>query len=353
MPAKSRPHARQLRLRYRPPYDWDASLRFLAARAMAGVERVRDGGYERTILVSGVVRSATANSARKAPTGPTSGGGAPAWLRVTNATDESALNLTLWDVPARAQDDIVGRIRRMFGLDTDPDEVRRVLGRDRALAPHLERWPGMRIPGGWDGYEIAVRAILGQQVSVAAARTLAARLVARFGSPAARPPSALDDPAQAPLTTLFPEPGALAVREAADLSAIGLSARRALALRDMTRALLSGEVALSTDDDDDGSEGGDGNATTGGPERGADPLAAFTKRWVALPGIGPWTAHYIALRGLCHRDAFPAGDLILRRAANPGGDALTERALTERARAWRPWRAYAAVYLWRSVVDPD
>ncbi len=346
MPAKSRQHARQLRLRYRPPFDWDASLRFLAARAMAGVERVRDGGYERTITVSGAasgaVSGATVNSARKAPTGPASGGAggdAPAWLRVTDATDEPALNLTLWGVPARAQDNIVGRIRRMFGLDTDPDEVRQVLGRDRALAPHLERWPGMRIPGGWDGYEIAVRAILGQQVSVAAARTLAARLVARFGNPAARPPSALDAPELAPLTTLFPEPGALAVREADELSAIGLTARRAQALRDMTRALLSGQVALSTDDDTS--------------DNGADPLAAFTKRWVALPGIGPWTAHYIALRGLCHRDAFPAGDLILRRAANPGGDALTERALTERARAWRPWRAYAAVYLWRSVVDPD
>jgi AraC family transcriptional regulator of adaptative response / DNA-3-methyladenine glycosylase II len=207
----------------------------------------------------------------------------------------------------------------MLDLDADPVAIAQVLGADPVLAPLLEARPGMRLPSGWDGFEIAVRAIVGQQVSVAAARTVASRLAARFGA-------ALDGASEPGLAYSFPTPAALA---SADLSAVGLTRSKAATIKGIAQAVLDGTIDFV----------------------GTRTLDETTRRWVELPGIGPWTAQYIALRALGHPDAFPAEDLVLRREAAQGRDALTARALLARADRWRPWRAYAATLLWTHAAD--
>ncbi len=291
-----------LQLGYRPPYSFDAMLDVLRSRALPGVEAVDGDSYVRVI----------------AP--PDDDPGAPpGWLRISAAAgSEHALRLEVHGVaPARLLP-IVTRLRRMFDLDANPQVIAATLSHDRLLEPLLRRHPGLRLPSGWDGFEIAVRAVLGQQVSMAAARTLAVRLSQRFGHP-------LTAPCAPGLDRLFPSPAALAD---ADLASIGVTQARAETIRGVARALLDGRV--------------DFNA-----ERTLDDATA---RWTALPGIGPWTAQYIALRALGHPDAFPGGDLVLRRAAG-GESAPTSRALSIRAEAWRPWRAYAAIQLWRKAAD--
>lgn len=231
---------------------------------------------------------------------------------------EHALKLELHGAPPSRMLEIVHRLRRMFDLDADPRAIGDALAVDARLRPLVRQRPGLRIPGGWDGFEIAVRAIIGQQISVAGARTLATRLSQRFGQ-------ALPVPFASGLDHLFPTPEALAD---ADLAAIGLTRARAETVRTMARALLDGRVDFR-------------------PER---TLEDFTARWVTLPGIGPWTAHYIALRALGHPDAFPADDLVLQRALPNDGSRMTARALTARAEAWRPWRAYSVMQLWRDAT---
>lgn len=291
-----------LRLGYRPPYDFAAMLDFLRGRALPGVEVVDDGSYSRVI-------------------GSTQ---APGWLRVSQwpishrASDEHALRLELHGALPSQMLEIVNRLRRMFDLDADPRAIADALGADARLRPLLKKRPGLRVPSGWDGFEIAVRAIIGQQISVAGARTLATRLAHRFGTP-------LSAPLAQGLDHLFPAAEALAD---ADLAAIGLTRARAETLRTMARALLDGRVDFR-------------------PERTLDD---FTSRWVALPGIGPWTAQYIALRALGHPDAFPAEDLVLQRALPHDGSRLSAKALAARAEAWRPWRAYSVIHLWKDSM---
>ena len=291
-----------LRLGYRPPYDFTAMLDFLRGRALPGVEVVDDASYSRVI-----------GSAQ-----------APGWLRVSQwpashrASDEHALKLELHGALPSQMLEIINRLRRMFDLDADPRAIADALGTDSRLRPLLKKRPGLRVPSGWDGFEIAVRAIIGQQISVAGARTLATRLAHRFGTPLAAPlAQGLDH--------LFPAAEALAD---ADLASIGLTRARAETLRTMARALLDGRVDFR-------------------PERTLDD---FTSRWVALPGIGPWTAHYIALRALGHPDAFPADDLVLQRALPNDGSRLSAKALAARAEAWRPWRAYSVIHLWKDSM---
>ena len=289
-----------LRLGYRPPHDLDSMFAFLRGRALPGVEAVDATGYARLVA---------------APTG-----GAPAaWLRVGPCPGGGhALRLELHGVPPARLLEVVGRVRRMFDLDADPAVIAETLSAAPQLRPLLRKRPGLRLPAGWDGFEIAVRAVLGQQVSVAAARTLATRIAQRFGTPLEAPP--------APgLTHLFPGPEALAN---ADLAGIGLTGARADTVRTVARAVLDGRVDFR-------------------PERTLDDCV---ERWTALPGIGAWTAHYIAMRALGHPDAFPADDLVLRRAVGGAGPAPTGRALTALAEAWRPWRAYAVIHLWRDAT---
>jgi AraC family transcriptional regulator of adaptative response / DNA-3-methyladenine glycosylase II len=205
---------------------------------------------------------------------------------------------------------ITADARRVFDLSADPALVAGALRRDPLLAPLVKRRPGLRIPGAWDPFECAVRAVIGQQVSVAAARTLAARLVERAGT---RLPAAWQG-----LTHLFPSPARLA---GADLSGLGLTAGRARALHGLARAVVEGRLDLR----------GDGTA--------------LVEALRSLDGIGDWTAQYVALRAAAEPDAFPAGDLVLRRAAGGRGP-LTATALEKRAERWRPWRGYAVFHLW-------
>lgn len=292
-----------LRLGYRPPHDFEAMLDFLRGRALPGVEHVDGESYTRVIGTPA----------------------APGWLRVSRAeakTGEHALSLELHGAAPGELLGIVQRLRRMFDLDADPQAIASALSRDARLRPLLRKRPGLRLPSGWDGFEIAVRAIIGQQVSVAAARTLTARLAQHFGH-ALEGDAATRFPAS--LTHLFPTPEALAD---ADVGEIGLTRARAQTVRTVARALLDGDVDF----------------------RGERVLEDFVSRWVALPGIGPWTAHYMALRALGHPDAFPAEDLVLQRAVPVDGSRLGAKALAARAQAWRPWRGYAVIHLWRESM---
>lgn len=285
----------QLKLVYRPPFDFRASLDFLRQRVLPGIERVDADRYARVIDADG------------------------AWLELAEwGAGEPALQLSLHGAGAAALPGIVQRVRRMFDLDADPSAIHAQLAGDALLAPLVEAQPGLRLPGGWDGFEVAMRAVLGQQVSIAAATTLARRLVTAHGRPITSPIA--DD-----LHSLFPLPEQLAE---VDLVDIGLPGKRAATLNVVAHALAAGEIGF-------------------GPEQSLD---AFIADWTALPGIGDWTAHYIAMRGLRHPDAFPAGDLVLRKQAG-AGIALSEKQLRARAEAWRPWRSYAVIQLWRAASD--
>lgn len=287
-----------LRLGYRPPYAFDALLAFLRTRALPGVELVDAHSYARVF-------------------GPAS---APGWLRLSAwPGGEHALQLQLHCPQSTQLLGVVTTLRRMFDLDANPQAIADTFRHHAVLGPLVARHPGLRLPGGWDGFEIAVRAILGQQISVAAARTLATRIVQRWGEPL--PAAPLPG-----LERLFPTPAALAQ---ADLREIGVTTTRAATISGMAQALLDGRVDF----------------------RAEQSLDEFVARWVALPGIGEWTAHYIAMRALSEPDAFPAADLILRREATTDATPLSTKALTLRAEAWRPWRAYAVIHLWRGTSD--
>jgi AraC family transcriptional regulator of adaptative response / DNA-3-methyladenine glycosylase II len=301
---RRKPYAAQndslvLRLHYRPPYDFHAMLTFLRGRALPGIEVVDDESYTRVF-------------------GPPD---TPGWLRLSAWPEqENALRLQLHCPQPAQMLSVVTRVRRMFDLDADPQAIATALQTTAPMRASLRKYPGLRLPGSWDGFEVAVRAILGQQVSVAAARTLASRVVHRYGAP-------LSTPVAPGLECLFPTPETLAD---ADLNALGITTARAQTIRGVARALLDGRVDFRVE----------------------QSLDEFVQRWVALPGIGEWTAHYMAMRGMSHPDAFPAADLILRRAASGDGSTLSTKALTQMAEAWRPWRAYAVMHLWRSVSQP-
>jgi AraC family transcriptional regulator, regulatory protein of adaptative response / DNA-3-methyladenine glycosylase II len=293
-----------LRLGFRPPYAFGDMLAFLRTRALPGIEVVEPDAYVRVI-------AGERNDPR----------GVPGLIRVSAwPGEETALRLELRGVPAWRLQHVVRRVRRMFDLDAEPASISAALSADPRLHKLVAQRPGLRIPGGWDGFEVAVRAIIGQQVSVAAARTVTSRVAQRCGQ-------ALEEPFGPGLTHVFPTAEALTVIEAGE---IGLTRARAATLRAAANAVVNGRVDFSA-------------------ERTLDE---FTGRWMEVPGIGPWTAQYIALRGLGHPDAFPAEDLVLRRAAADGLQPLTARALREKSLAWRPWRAYATLHLWAQSAAP-
>jgi len=283
-----------LRLAYRPPYDWTHVRDFLATRAIAGVERVDARGYARTVACED----------------------GHALIRVSAVPGEDALELRVTGAPAAALMQLASVARRVFDLAADPARVAMELATDPLIGPLLRARPGLRIPGAWDPFECTVRAVLGQQVTVAAGCTFAARLVARAGIAVGGGDG---------LTHLFPTPASLA---GASLDALGITRTRAATLHALARAVLEGRI--------------DFNAA---PPELANALAA-------LPGIGSWTAQYVALRALGEPDALPTGDLVLRRmAAPPGRAALTSRELEDRAREWQPWRGYAVMHLWRAAAE--
>ena len=278
-------------LPYRPPLDWQALLAFLRARAVPGVERVERDRYLRTVST---------------PEGP-------AVLEVQHAAGDALL--ARLDPPRpSALLEIASRVRRVFDLDADPEAVARALGRDPLLGPAVRARPGLRVAGAWEPFEGLVRAVIGQQVSVAAAARLSGRLAARLGAPVRLL-------AGEGLTHLFPGPQALA---AADPGAFPLPAARARALIALAGRVARGELTLAA--------GSSLEAT----------LAALRGQ----PGVGPWTAQVVAMRALGEPDAFPAGDLSLRRALGAEGAPAGEAEVASRGEAWRPWRAYAVQHLW-------
>jgi len=285
-----------VRLRYRPPYDWPAMLGFLRARAIDGVERVDGERYVRSVALDGAVGS----------------------VEIVHLPERDSLAATIRFPSVRALPAIIARVRRVFDLDADVAGIAAHLARDRMLAPLVARRPGLRVPGGWDGFELAVRAVLGQQVTVEAGRQLAGRLVALCGI--ALPGSTV--------AHVFPAPAELV---AADLSALGMPAARRATLIALAEAALA-------------------------EPRLFEPLATVedtVARLCAIRGVGEWTAHYIALRAAREPDAFPASDIgLLRGAARRNGERPTPAALTARAERWRPWRAYAAQHLWAADAEP-
>jgi len=285
--------ARRLVLAYTPPYDWDALISFLAPRATPGVEIVEPHRYRRTIAIG--ARHGT--------------------LEVRRAGARRALTLDVRIAGAMPRTTITARVRRMFDLDADPGAVAKHLGTDPLLGPPLRAHPGIRTPGAWDPFELAVRAVVGQQISVRAATTVAGRIAHAFGSP-------VED--EGGLSRLFPAAEQLAD---APLERTGVMPARAETIRALARAVIEGRVSLK-----------------GGPNGHAAARALM-----ALPGIGPWTASYIAMRAFGESDAFPSGDLVLRRAA--GG--CSARELEAVSQAWRPWRSYAVMLLWQSPHGPS
>ncbi len=283
-----------VRLRYRPPCDWDGIRSFLAARAIPGVEAVHGDTYARTFAMDGRHGVVSVR--------PVAG----------HALEASVLFPVVSALPL-----VVARLRRVFDLAADPDAIASHLGEDSLLAPLVAARPGRRVPGAWDPFELAVRAILGQQVSVAAAVKLAGQLVASYGAPVAAHAS----PVQG-LTHVFPSADRLA---RADLAALRMPGARKAAIQALAAAVSKRPDILAA--------GRDLDATVGALR--------------ALPGIGEWTAQYIAMRALQEPDAFPAADAgLLRAVERLTGRRPTAAELLARAERWRPWRAYAALWLW-------
>lgn len=292
-PNAAGPGAIALRLPYRAPIELGALLAFFAQRAVAGVEeRTPAGGYRRTLHLphgTGVVELAPGDGCVQCS------------LRLADVRDLGVA---------------VARCRRLLDLDADPVAVASALGGDPLLAPVVARSPGLRVPGCVDGAEIAVRAVLGQQVSVAAARTHAARLVQRHGEPLAAPDGGL--------THVFPTAAALAD---ADDDVLAMPQRRRETLRGVCAALRDGVVEL---------------------DAGADRERA-RRTLLALPGIGPWTVEYVAMRALGDPDAFPASDLGILHGLRALGADLDAREAERRSQAWRPFRAYTVQHIWRAL----
>lgn len=284
-----------VRLRYRPPYDWPFMLSYLAARAIPGVETVSGDRYARSIALDEQFGT----------------------IEIDCDDAGSCLVATIRFPCVRALPAIIARVRRVFDLGADVTLIGAHLAQDPRLAPLVAARPGLRAPGGWDGFELAIRAILGQQVTVVAGRQLAARLVAICGSEL---PAGMHGPAD--LSRAFPTPTQVA---AADLSALGMPGARRQTLQAMAVAALNDPDLF----------------------RAADSIDGTIAKLRAIKGIGEWTAQYIALRVVREPDAFPASDIGILRGATPaGGTRPTPQALLQMAESWRPWRAYAAQHLW-------
>lgn len=281
-------------LAYRAPWHWQQFHDHYALRALAGVERLNATSYARSFTLAGV----------------------SGWFQVSPATGQDALVLHCSPSAAACLPALITRVRRMFDLDAEPLRIAAHLAEDPQLGPLVARNPGLRLPTAFDPFEQAVRAIVGQQVAVKAAVTISGRLVERLGEP-------LPVAGIAGVERLFPTPAAIA---GANLDGIGMPGRRVQCLQHFAGQVASGALRL---DLHDGSE-------------------ALIERLCALPGIGPWTAEYIALRAFGATDAFPASDLGLLKAPLWGAGGIDSRQLRARAEAWRPWRAYAAAHLWHN-----
>lgn len=284
----------ELKLACRQPFDGRSAIRFLGTRAVPGVETLDGLAYRRALALRH--------------------GGAIVEL----IPERGAVRCRLQLDDLRDLATAVARCRRLLDLDADPQTVSAQLEGDRVLGELVRRRPGLRVPGCADGFELAVRAVIGQQVSVTAARTVAGRLVARYGEP-------LDEPLGS-VTHRFPSSAALAQADPGDLP---MPRSRARALRELARLVDRGDLSL---------------------DAGTEPAAAVSGL-LAVPGIGPWTASYVAMRALGDPDAYPTGDVGLRRALERRGHVAGRASEQRLAEAWRPWRSYAVAHLWRSLEN--
>jgi len=280
-------------LSYRPPYDWPAVRAFLGARAVAGVESVEGSCYRRTVRI------------------PAGGKEHCGWIEVAPAQKKPALRVTVSASLAKVLPPVLSRTKALMDLSCHPEEIAQALG---AIA---KRHPGLRVPGAFDGFEVAVRAILGQQVSVTAARTVAGRFAAAFGDPIETP--------FAELATVFPTAQQIVDLPHGRIARLGMPGARARTIVALARAVANGELVLMPNAD----------------------VEATLDRLRALPGVGEWTAQYIAMRALAWPDAFPHTDLGVMKAL-----AETDaRRVLAAGEAWRPWRAYAVMHLWQTLTE--
>jgi AraC family transcriptional regulator of adaptative response / DNA-3-methyladenine glycosylase II len=283
-----------LQLSYRPPYDWLGVLAFLKARELKGVEWVTESFYARTVHLDG----------RKG------------WIKVSQAKNKNALLLEFTHSLTPVLSALLSRLRNLFDLDARPDLISRQLGRDQRLAPLVKANPGMRVPGAFNGFEMGLRAIIGQQVTVKAATTIACRIAMAFGERIATPFPELN--------RLTPTAARIAKASVDDIAKLGMFSERCKSLIALARAQISGDLSLD-------------NGAHYDPDETIERLAA-------LPGIGQWTAHYIAMRALRWPDGFPKEDIAVRN--NLGR--VTARQAEEMSQTWRPWRSYAVLLLWRA-----
>lgn len=281
-----------VQLEFRPPFAWNSLLAYLRMRAIPGVEMADATHYRRTVCI----------------------GEATGWIAVSMHQTGSALNLELSPTLTPVIGAVIARVKHLFDLGALPDSVSSLLRKDPLLAPTVRRLPGLRVAGAFDGFELAVRTVLGQQVSIKGATTISGRWAATFGTSIATPFPGL--------THLSPSAERMLDVAHEHVAALGMVGARARCLVGLAKAVVERQVVLSF----------------------ASNVEEQMEALMRLPGIGPWTANYIAMRALHWPDAFPSGDLMLMRAAQ-----ATKKQLQEHARAWQPWRAYAAHYLWQSL----
>jgi AraC family transcriptional regulator of adaptative response / DNA-3-methyladenine glycosylase II len=281
-----------VQLEFRPPLAWDSLLAYLSLRAIPGVEMADASHYRRTVAI----------------------GDAKGWIAVSMHMSGGALNLRISPSLTPVIGAVIGRVKQLFDLGAAPDSVGMVLRQDDILAPTVRRLPGLRVAGAFDGFELAVRTVLGQQVSVKGASTIAGRWASAYGEPIATPYTELN--------RLSPSADRMANVSPEDIAALGMVGSRARCLVALAQAVARRKIVLAF----------------------ASNVEEQIQGLMSLPGIGHWTAHYIAMRALHWPDAFPTGDLVLMRAAQSN-----QKQLQQRSEAWRPWRAYAAHYLWQSI----
>lgn len=282
-----------LLLSYRSPYDWDGILEFLRARSIRDVEFVTGESYARTVRL----------------------GKHAGWIRVTHAPEKRALRVEFTHALTPVLPALLGRLRSLFDLSARPDLIAAHLKKDRLLRKSVAKNPGLRVPGAFDGFEMTLRAIVGQQITVKAATTIAGRIAERFGAKIVTPfPE---------LTRVSPLAESIAKASVSDIAKLGIVSARSKCILALARAFHSGALKL---------------------EAGAHPEAVI-RQLVELPGIGPWTAQYIAMRALRWPDAFPKEDIAVQK--NLGG--VSAKVAEEMSQRWRPWRSYAVIHVWRGL----
>jgi len=285
------PETSSLQLSYRPPYDWQGILSFLSSRTLKSAEYVTDHAYFRSVRL----------------------GQHKGWVKVSHTPTKNALLMAFSHTLTPTLPALLGRIRNLFDLSAHPDLITKQLQNEPLLKTQVKQNPGLRVPGAFDGFELAVRAILGQQVTVKAATTLACRFVEAFGEQIQTPVKAL--------TRFSPTVERIASATVDEIASLGIISSRAKSIIALAQAFNRGTLRLNV---------------------GMKPEHTI-KQLIALPGIGPWTAHYIAMRALRWADAFPKEDIAVRN--NLGG--VSAKRAEQMSQPWRPWRSYAVLHIWQ------